>query len=77
MSATRLDTSRRMADVKGMISTQMLLKSELNMRGLPADGAQRLIDILKCCLAIIEVSQTVADEPLDALVPSAVTREAA
>ena len=66
MNAAQLDASRRMADVKGMIAHQTLVKSELRTKGLAAEPTQNLIDILRCCLVVIEASQTAGEEDLKA-----------
>jgi hypothetical protein len=77
MSAAQLDASRRMADVKRMISSQMLLEADLRMKGLRAVVPQRLIDILQCCLIVIEATQVVDDKDLDVPSPNVISSEAA
>jgi hypothetical protein len=77
MSAAQLDASRRMADVKRMIAYQTLLKSELRTNGLPAEGAERLIDILQCCLLVIEATQVADEEDLNASPPRLAAGKAA
>ena len=77
MNAARLDASRRIADVNRMIAYQTLVKSELRMRGLPTEPAKNLIDILLCCLLVIEGSQPADEEDLDAPQLSVVANRAA
>jgi hypothetical protein len=77
MSAVQFDESRRMADVKRMISSQMVLEADLRMKGLPTDVPQRLIDILQCCLIVIEATQVAPGEDQGEPPPSVVRNEAA
>jgi hypothetical protein len=77
MNAVQLDASRRIADVNRMIAYQTLVKSELRKKGLAAEPAQNLIDILQCCLLVIEGSQPADEEDLDAPSLSVVANNAA
>ena len=77
MSAAQLDASRRMADVKRMIAYQTRLKSELELKGLPVEGAEKLIGILQCCLLVIETAQAAKEEDLNSQSPSIVANQAA
>jgi hypothetical protein len=77
MSAAQLDASRRMADVKRMIAYQTRLKSELKLKGLPAQGAEKLIGILQGCLLVIEAAQAAKEDDLNSRPPGIVANEAA
>jgi hypothetical protein len=78
MNAAQLDASRRIADVKKMIAYQTTVKSELKSKRLPVERVENLIDILGCCLLVIEASQRAGDEEPSALpAPSVPSSKAA
>ena len=72
MSAAQSDAIRRIADVKGMIARQQLLKSELETKGLPVERVEDLIEILRGCLWVIEASIRANDREMPPGPPPAV-----
>ena len=59
--AAQLDALRRIGDVKSMLASQELLRSEHQASGLPSERIENLLGVLRGCLVVIEASMKIGD----------------
>ena len=60
MNVAQLDG--RIADVKRVLADHSVARAALEAKGLPVEQTEKIIVILRCCLAIIEASGRVDEE---------------